>query len=262
MFRVFLRNKVFQHRGRPSADRSIVKKGTVAAPTARERLRNRRIFERFPIDHKHLMLMNEQDILLVREISAKGFSTEVSERALDRFRVGDIYEARIRYLGEVYDLDAKVSWKERKYIGFEIIKASRTTMAFLRRLLRPMEIAASMREVDASFMLNNLERKSWYHGDEGTDLYVWRDDSGGIIAWQLIFGEHYVEWKKGNGIMSGTKVVPETRANRINMKDFNIFDEAFGRDETPDPDKRQTATDILMAIQLPVRDAILATLSE
>lgn len=256
MFRVFLRSKLFEA---GSDKKQKGKKKSPAPEAAKERTRNRRIFERYPIDHKHLTLMNEQDILLVREISAKGFSTVVSDRGHDRLEVGDVYEARIRYLGEVYDLEAKVSWKAPRLVGFEIVKADRPTLVFLRRLLKPIEIAASLREVNSSFMENNLERKTWFHGDEDTDLYVWRDEGDGLIAWQLVTGPNYVEWKKGEGLISGSLALPQTRDILID----NPFNGTIvARDPSVDATKRQHATDVLMAVQLPVREELLNTITE
>ena len=256
MFRVFLRSKLFEA---GSAKKAKGRKKDSAAESAKERIRNRRIFERYPIDHKHLTLMNEQDILLVREISSKGFSTAVSDRGHDRLEVGDVYEARIRYLGEVYDLEAKVSWKAPGMVGFEIVKADRPTLVFLRRLLKPIEISASLREVNSSFMDNNQERKTWFHGDEETDLYVWRDDGDGLIAWQLVTGPTYVEWKRGEGLSSGSLALPQARDILID----NPFNGTIvARDAGIDKVKQQYATDVLMALQLPIREELLTTITE
>lgn len=256
MFRVFLKSKLLE--GSSTANSKAAKAASKAAES-KERSRNRRIFERYPVDHKHLTLMNEQDILLVREISAKGFSTQVSERGMDRLAIGDVYEARVRYLGEVYDLEAKVSWKANVQVGFEIVKADRKTLSFLRRLLKPIEIAASMREVNSSFMINNEEHKTWFHGDEDTDLYVWRDAENQIIAWQLVTQSSFVEWKKGDGLYSGSLALP-------NNKDFVIDNPFLGtivaKDKDIDSQKKQVAIDILMALQLPVREELLATITE
>src|SRR5690606_28845794 len=110
---------------------------------------------------KHLTMMNEQDILLIREISAKGFSTQVSHRGFNRFQVGDVYAARMRYLGEIYDLDARVSWKSGKdTVGFELVTAERRTRDFMQRLLHPIALANSLRIVDAEFIKEKNDGKT------------------------------------------------------------------------------------------------------
>lgn len=255
MFRVFLRNKIFDG----GSEARSKKKSSNAAGEAKERTRNRRIFERYPVDHKHLTLMNEQDILLVREISAKGFSTQVSERGMERLALSDVYAARVRYLGEVYDLEAKVSWKGKGHVGFEIVNAQRNTLSFLRRLLKPIEIAASLREVNSSFMVNNEERKTWYHGDEETDLYVWRGADDSMIAWQLVTQNSFVEWKKSDGLSSGSLALPN--GNEI-MIDNPFLGTIIAKDKPIDAKKKQFAIDILMALPLSFREEILVTITE
>jgi len=251
MFRLFLRKKILS-----------------AAPLGKQRLqriedegarRNRRIFERYSIDHKHLTLMNEQDILLVREISAKGFSTEVSQRGYDRFTLGDVYEARIRYLGEIYDLAARVSWKHDGFVGFELVKTERETLMFLKRLLRPIEIASSLKPVETSYMNEGTQAgKTWYHGDEDTDLYTWHDPgTGRLRAWQLVVGGQYIEWSEAAGFTTGLlKSMAENLGFGDNLKGLSPI-----ADVVPDPDRRRLAVDVMMALGYPVREEIMETLA-
>ena len=228
-----------------------------AGPKHAERLRNRRIFERFPADHKHLTLMNEQDILLIREISAKGFSTEVAPRTSERLVMGDVYEARIRYLGEIYDLQARVAWKAETFVGFEIVEASRETLVFIRRILRPMEIASSLREVDASFAAGS--GRTWLHGDNNSDLHIWRDaESGAMSAWQLLVDQQWIEWREGEGLSTGTVKTAQTA---------DLFKNGMGQGLTPERDvkvdagRRQLAVDVVMAMSSQLRDEMLPTLT-
>ena len=115
MFRLFLRKKILSagdkaakalsaqagkvgKAGKAGAAKGGKKKAAEPEPP----IRNRRVFARYNIDHKHLTLMNDQDILLVREISSKGFSTEVSPRGFARLVVGDVYDARVSDVGHPY----------------------------------------------------------------------------------------------------------------------------------------------------------------
>jgi hypothetical protein len=238
MFRIFLKKKLLDGDGvnTPSNTAGLVK----------PQRRNRRVFERYAVDHKHLTLMNEQDILLVKEISAKGFSTDVSERTVQRLTVGDVYAARVRYLGETYDLDAKVSWKSGQQIGFEIIKAGRETMQFLRRLLLPIEIASSLQEVNSSFMINNNENKNWFHGDMGTDLYLWKDDEEQLIAWQLVHNNKFIEWQSSSGLRSGSIVAPTS--SQLMFGGGGVYGTVDQKDPTVDLHLKQLATDVFIAL--------------
>jgi hypothetical protein len=277
MFRLFLRKKILD--GGKTPKRSAKDEGTAPPPPRR----NRRIFDRFNVDHKHLTLMNEQDILLVREISAKGFSTEVSRRGYERLTVGDVYDARVRYLGEVYALQARVAWKRGSYVGFEIIKAGRDTLQFIKRLLRPIEIAASLKQVEATFLASGdaapatgkkgkgaaapkateasptmAAGKAWYHGDEESDLYTWHDpETGELKAWQLAIGEQYVEWRGDGGLATGALRGVQGREALMGA---NLQGLTHQVDARIDPSKKQLAIDVVMALPHTVRDSILETL--
>lgn len=254
MFRLFLRSKVL------SADKNTA---TNAASETRvavaDSVRNRRVFQRFPMDHKHLTLMNEQDILLVREVSAKGFSTEVAPRTIDRLTQGDVYEGRVRYLKEMYDLKARVAWKSAPYIGFEIVDCPAETLVFIKRLIRPMEIAFSLKEVDAAFLTTSEENKRWFHGDHNSDLYVWRDPvSNAIAAWQLTFENFYVEWRMSSGVVTGATRRQDGKGSGVTVgtgANVSFGMPAAELDRSPDPEKRRFAVDVLVALP----DAELST---
>ena len=248
MFRLFLKKKLL------SGDEAAT-----AEPPA-GRTRNRRVFQRYAIDHKHLTLMNEQDILLIREISAKGFSTEVSQRGFERLAIGDVYDARIRYLGEIYALQARVAWKHDNFVGFEMVEADRDTLAFVRRLIRPIEIAVSLKTVDASFLKEAAHGKEWLHGDDESDLYIWRQQEGSddVRAWQLAVGKTYVEWSENDGLTSG-KISPVEGQEAL--LGANLQGLTHTRDEFIDETKKQFAIDVIMAVDHPLRDRLLDTLS-
>lgn len=252
MFRLFLRKKILA-----GVDKATSKKRPPAKTL--DEVHNRRVFARYNVDHKHLTLMNDADILLVREISASGFSTEVSERGFERLVVGDVYEARMRYLGEIYDLQARVAWKADNFIGFEIIKSAEATLNFMKRLLRPIEIASSLSLVDSAFMTEGKDGKSWYHGDDETDLYVWHHpETEELSAWQLTVAGQYIEWNASTGLVTGkTDNVAEGGA----FIGANLKGVQLKQDSTIDIKKRQLAVDVIMALQFPVREDLLETLS-
>lgn len=251
MFRLFIRKKILS-----GEETSLGAKRASVGTTLPKR--NRRVFARYAIDHKHLMLMNEQDILLVREISAKGFSTEVSPRGFERFMVGDVYEARIRYLKELHDLEARVAWKHERLVGFELIKTSRETMLFIRRLLRPAEIANSLSPVEAAFTAEGPSGKTWFHGDEDSDLYAWHDpETNELRAWQLAIGASFVEWSESTGLVTGSLV----EAPAGTALTTTVGSVAQKRDDVVDPVKRQLATDVIMALQHPIREELLQTIA-
>lgn len=246
MFKIFLKKKLHSGPGdRPKSE----------AP----RVRNRRLFPRFAVDRHHLTAMNKDDILVIREISAKGFSSVVAPRAYERFTIGDVYAARIRYVGEIYDLDVKVTWKQESLVGFELVNASPSTLSFMRRLLKPIELAASLQEVDADFTLEGDRGKIWYHGDNETDLFIWRNEDGGVVAWQLRSSHDFVEWHATNGLKTGTISSPSEKEQlSLHLKKP---EPSFTYDRFANPERKQFATDVFMAWSSDVKDALLATIT-
>lgn len=250
MFRLFIREKLKSSK----TDRS-------KQSSTQRGIRNRRVYERFNVDHKHLTIMNEQDILLIREISSKGFSTQVSERGFERFQVGDMYSARMRYLGETYDLDAKVSWKSGKdTVGFELVNAERRTRDFMQRLLHPIALAHSLRKVEAEFMKNKSDGKTWYHGDGDTDLYTWKNSQGKVSAWQLISKDTFVDWEAGRGLRTGFLTINEGALGGVLELDSKAITPIV--DDHLNPKTRQFAIDILMACTIEERDDVMQTILE
>lgn len=273
MFRLYLRKKLFSALDKAKSQNAKGTKAKSAAGGKRRSgaeeaselvppRRNRRIFARYSVDHKHLTLMNEQDILLVREISAKGFSTEVSPRGISRLTVGDVYDARIRYLGEIYALQARVAWKHDSFVGFEIVKTSRETLLFIKRLLKPVEIAASLQAVETAFMSEGHIGKTWYHGDGDSDLFTWHHpETSELKAWQLTIGDLYVEWTENRGLSSGSMQGQAPGGTNL-LIGAHLTGQMHEQDQELDVKKKQLAVDIIMALQHPVREEILETFAE
>jgi hypothetical protein len=130
-------------------------------------------------------------------------------------------------------------------------------LRFIKRLLRPIEIAGSLQPVDAAFMNDQNTGKSWYHGDEDSDLYVWHDaETSELRAWQLAIGDHYVEWNESSGLATGSLTpVPDREA----LMGTNMHGLIHRQDSAPDPQKKQFAVDVIMALQHPVREELLDT---
>ncbi len=235
MFRLFLKEKI-QH-GRP------------------EKKNNRRSSERYGLEHKHLTMMNEQDIFLIKEMSSTGFSSQVSERAFERLAIGDIYVAKIRYGREIYDLKARVSWKSNHQVGFEMKDADKDTLKFMERLIHPMALAQSMKKVEANFTKEPTDHKTWYHGDQDTDLYVWYDHQQELVGWQLVNQESFVDWNPTAGMRTGFLTVDQTRVLDVGSSALQTNVEAkLNRDTL------QFARDLLFSLAIEERDDILETM--
>lgn len=248
MFRLFLMNLI-------KAGDQTQENHPVSHPLPPRRLRNRRIYERFDIDYKHLSLMNEQDILLVRDLSETGFSTEVSERCFQRFHIGDVYQCRLRYLSEIFESQLRVIWKSNGFVGFELTEESSHLHHFMLRLLRPIAIGASMQRVDEKYTTTrDNEGMIWYHGTETTNFYIWLDDEAEVKSWRLEDKDQYIEWNDFDGLKTG-------RINAISPQSLESpWNPEFKADSHINPKLIQFATDVVMAMQVPNKDKIIESM--
>lgn len=233
MFKFFIRKKI------SSGNQTETENNERIKPLRPSKTRNRRLYERYNVSQQHLTDLNEQDIYVVRDISAKGFSSEVSERAYIRLTIGDIYDARIHYMKENYDLKIKVSWKKNKTIGFEITDTKSSTLDFLKRLLKPVKIANSLKIFEQNFSEEENREKIWLKGDLHTNLLIWKDHTS-IYSWQILYKDFYIEWTQ-SGVTTG-KI--EKNENEEPIDGYTHIE-----DQTIDETKRQFAFDIIMALE-------------
>ncbi|MDQ3234578.1 MAG: hypothetical protein M3Q07_22470 [Pseudobdellovibrionaceae bacterium] len=247
MFRIFLRKKL--HSGRKTKKRKLLSRGVSS--------KNRRLFARYQVDQQHLTVMNDQDILVIRDISAKGFCSDVSLRAYERFEMNDVYAARMRYHGDVQDIQVKVAWKRQQQVGFELYKPDEKMLNFFRSLLRPIELANSLSQVDAAFMRDLHAGLVWFHGEDA-DLHIWLSDEEGLSAWQLIADNHIVEWSSVHGLKTGC-------IKHNNRTELGILEpgEAFKvMDPEADAQRVRLALDVMIALPFPERSDLVKTLDE
>jgi len=170
--------------------------------------------------------------------------------------LGDVYDARIRYLGDVYSLHIKVVWKAETFLGFEIISTNPETMAFLQRLIRPMEIAASLELVDESYTADSDSGKMWFHGDQNADLFIWRNtESGAMIAWELNLEAETYSWSTTTGL----RHILKSSRDVVNVEG-HLSPDHDSNHNTADRESKMFAVDIVMALPHPIRDQILETL--
>ncbi len=247
MFRIFLRKKLQSGKKAKETKAPSDKKG-----------RERRIHERYPVDQQHLTVLNEQDILVIKDISAKGFCSDVSHRAYDRFQIGDIYDARIRYYGEVQDIQVKVAWKREKAVGFELHKPRVEILVFFQRLLRPMQLALSLSPVEPAFMKDPKEGLQWYHGEDA-DLHIWHNEERELAAWQLIADKNLIEWSSVHGLKTG-EAQPASRSSLVITSDAHRIHRIM--DDALDPKRLRFAADLFTALPIPEKAELLKSLDD
>ncbi len=249
MFRIFLIDLIQQGK--------IIDTELNIKPPGKNLLKNRRIYDRFDLNHKQISLLNEQDILIVRDISQKGFSTEVGDRSYERLAIGDIYRCKIRYLRENYSSDLQVRWKAPGHIGFELKQPSPQVTAFMARLLNSLEIGRSLQLVGGQeAQRRDNEGMVWYHGTERSNLFLWFDEAGKIKSWIFESGNDVIHWDFDAGYTTGTL---------MNDKESNFFlhqptKPVYEYDRAPRAELVQLAIDVLMATQIAEKNDILTAI--
>ena len=199
MFQLFLANLLKSGRElNPSKGTQIPKKFQ----------RNRRMYERFEIDHKHMALVNAEDILLIRDISTGGFCAEVSERCYERLVYGDIYSCNLRYLGDKYVCKAEVIWKAKQFVGFKLIDPDKDITNFFKRLIIPLEIASSLKKGPKQGGQKNStdQNKIWYYGEDQTVLTIWLNRDDEVSSWKIEIRDQYLSWTPSNGVETGDRI--------------------------------------------------------
>jgi hypothetical protein len=203
--------------------------------------RNRRVYARYDLNHKRLVIANEQDILLVRNISRSGFCCEVPERALGRLSVNEVYSCKLRYLGETFQVKARVAWKGKSIAGFEFQNPSPRMHEFTNRLIRPMQVGISLRPVYLPVRLrSNPLDPLWFRGDLHTSLFMWRSMAGRVRKWAIHVEKRYIEWTDGI-LESGTLIEGDLGIDKPWARQHQ-------RDSKTDPELRQFALDVFMTL--------------
>lgn len=248
MFRMFLKKKL-QDGQAHSEHRHI------SRPSYR---RNRRLHERYNVNQQELMVLNEQNILVIRDISAHGFSSDVSDQAYLKFIVGDIYDGRMKYFQELHDFKIKLNWKRSKVLGFELIEMSDSGSKFISRIIKPIQIAQNIKEITLSSNKDKPSNEVWMQCKKNMiDLHIWFKDDSVIEAWDFTIGDRYTQWDENNGLRTGAISYSQMQADPLNQGK---------RESVRIPDTRLNMThkqftfDLIMALESRYKHALLATI--
>lgn len=193
------------------------------------RLKSRRIYERFDLSYKHMRLLNDQDILIIRDLSERGFCCEVSSRAFKKFDLSQIYLASIRYGSETYKVRLEVSWKKLPFVGFACLDPSASLLSFMKRLLKPIAIGQSLK------MVSKADNQKIFESDKGVKLTVFYDSDETLLSFLFENQSKKLEWTKDFGFSGNEKFASEE-------KDIKTF-----------------VFDIFMAMADPIRQKLLQT---
>lgn len=242
MFRLFLMKKTDEVNMQPQL------------PT--KQLRNRRLYERYNINLKHISMLNEQDILIIRDLSEEGFSCEADTRCLVRMNRGDKYLCKMRYLSEIYEIAAQVMWKDTNFIGFAIKFPGEKVLNFIKRLLNPAQVGYSLKSLDTS-----LKRLAYdggpirFSGEQNSSLVIWETENRDLESWYFECGDKYTQWDCYRGIETGKLL--EHQKNPTLSK---VWDKNKVRDTKENTSFIQFTIDVLMTLDFPRNQNLIDSL--
>jgi hypothetical protein len=197
-------------------------------------------------------------MLIVKDLSLRGFHSQVPQRAIERLAIGDIYEARSRHRQTSIELNIKVAWLRGDRVGFEFVKLDDDARRVIKALIRPIKIAASMSLIDADFIKATSPSKMWYHGDDGSDLFIWHDERGFMCGWQFIADDKYLEWREGKGLESGALIKENSSESGL----LDSHEQVLKADETIDREFLHFTSDVLLALDYDKTQKLIETIAE
>jgi hypothetical protein len=92
----------------------------------------------------------------------------------------------------------------------------------------PEKAGESLRKVSVDLLEIEEQKISsyWYHGEEGIDLFIWKDQKGNIIKQQLSYVGQIIEWNLLEGLKTGVIVEEELDGAAAKASEQIIFDDS------------------------------------
>jgi hypothetical protein len=197
-----------------------------------------RVVPRFPLPKEKMKFVFEdgEKVFAVRDISMRGLGIsllEFGESLL--FPVGYQCRAELKLDVEAFLVKIRVMRTSAWSVGFQFDELDEDQQHRIRSFLDPLHIGRSLQAVDKLGAPDAFHQgmSSWYHGDSGTDLFLWKDQRGGLSRALFCVGRKFWEWESTNGVTTGE--VQRMEGDKV----------ALHRDTTPDPKTREFVRKIL-----------------
>ena len=197
-----------------------------------------RVVPRYPLPKEKMKFVFEEGekVFAVRDISTRGIGIsllEFGESLL--FPVGYECKAELKLDLEPLLVKMRVTRTSAWSVGFQFEDLQAEQEAQIRSFVDPLHIGRSLQMVDKrgapDAFLQGMS--AWYHGDSGTDLFLWNDQRGGLSRSLLCLGRKFWEWDSLGGVSTGE--VQRLEGDKV----------ALHRDVTPDPKTRALVRKVL-----------------
>ncbi|MGZ3649728.1 MAG: PilZ domain-containing protein [Bdellovibrionota bacterium] len=167
-----------------------------------------RVVPRYPLPKEKMKFVFEdlEKIFAVRDISARGLGISLLEygEAL-LFPEGYQCKAELKLDGDILRVKVRVTRVSAWTVGFVFEELTPEQQLLIDAFIDPLHVARSLKKVDQTGAPEAFLRgmSSWYHGDSGTDLFLWNGTRGGLSRALFCFGRKYWEWDEGLGVSTG-----------------------------------------------------------
>lgn len=205
----------------------------------RKEFDEQRLVPRFPLPKEKIKFLFDgfEKIFAVRDISLNGIGVsllEYGESVL--FPPGFSCAAELK-LGDdsPFKITLRVARTSAWSVGFTYDGLNPPQQDRIRALIDPLQIATTLRLVDARVAPEAFGAgiSAWYHGDPGTDLYLWNGRRSDLSRVLFCHGESFWEWRDTDGVTTGR--IEQLEGEKVLLH----------RDATPDPKVRRLARKVL-----------------
>lgn len=201
-----------------------------------------RLVPRFPLPKEKIKFIFEEGekVFAVRDISLVGVGISLLEFGESvMFPEGYRCQAELK-LDEPFVVNVQVARVNAWSVGFRFEGMPEESQEKIRSFIDPLHIGLSLkRVVDRAAPEAFLHGMSdWFHGDSGTDLFLWKDSRGGLNRVMFCSGKSFWEWQEGGGVSTGE------------MERLDGDKVALHRDATPNPKTRTLVRKVLEHAQI------------
>lgn len=187
-----------------------------------------RVVPRYPLPKEKIKFVFEdlEKVFAVRDVSVRGLGISLLEygEAL-LFPQGYRCHAELKLDGETLQVKVRVTRVSAWTVGFVFEELSPEQQKQLDAFIDPLHVARSLRKVDQTgapeAFLHGMS--SWFHGDSGTDIFLWSGQRGGVSRALFCFGRKYWEWDECLGVATGE--IQRLEGDKV----------VLHKDVTPDP---------------------------
>jgi hypothetical protein len=167
-----------------------------------------RVVPRYPLPKEKMKFVfpEMEKVFAVRDISSRGLGISLLEygEAL-LFPEGYQCSAELKLDGEPLLVKVRVTRVSAWTVGFVFDELTPEQKQRIDDFIDPLHVARSLKKVDQKGAPDAFLRgmSNWFHGDSGTDLFLWNGTRGGLSRALFCFGRKYWEWDETLGVSTG-----------------------------------------------------------